>query len=76
MLQLKLKGLADHHLNPNAFTGNGGVNADYDALRHGPEAETGIPFHIGMQAANTPFRRHPPDFWVPAIAVPRRVDCF
>jgi hypothetical protein len=47
---LKLKGLADHHLNPDAFIGAGGVNADHEALRHGPDAETGIPFHIGMQA--------------------------
>ena len=32
--------MADHHLNPNAFIGAGSVNADYDALRHGPDGST------------------------------------
>ncbi len=59
---LKLKGLADHHLNSDVFIGNGTVNADHDAFGQGPDSETDIPFHIGMQAANTPFGRHPPDF--------------
>ena len=52
---LKLERLANHHLHANLFIGYGGVDTDYDAFGPGADAETDIPFHVGMQAFQVPF---------------------
>ena len=46
---LKLERLAHHHLHPGIFIGGRSINTEYDALGPGPDAQTDIPFHVGVQ---------------------------